>query len=177
VSHQSEQENKRAVVDQDEVDRANFAGRLHPSQRKIVMEGAGPGYFLIVFGCLICGFVPLSDHKSSSTAAAVGMPLFLAAAFVLGGLVLVVRRLLHALRGQVRMTSGWSTIEARDQPSIKVRANYDPRKQRADYIVNVGAHTFHVDRELYVRVQPDQDNTAFISTFKERIVNVAATRR
>jgi hypothetical protein len=165
------------MVDQAEVDRTNFAGKLHPSQRKIVMEGAGAGYFLLVFGCLIGGLVPLSDHKGLPTAAAVGMPLSLASAFVLGGLILVVRRRFHVLRGKVRMTSGWTSIEARDQPQKNLTGpTLNPRKLGADYIVNIGAQTFHLTRDLYVRVQPDQDNTAFISTFRQRVVNIAPTR-
>jgi hypothetical protein len=159
------------MTDQTEVDRTNFEGKLHPSQRRAVMARTGFGKLLLVLGVAAAVSTPLSSqYKLSSLPRALfWLPAIL---LLVCGLWIAGRPMVELLRGRVLATSGWTNVEVGGQPTGTITGQLS-----LDYCVTLGTRTFKVSRDVYVRVQPDQDNTAFLTPITHRVVNVAPTRR
>lgn len=153
---------------QDEVDRANFAGRLHPSQRRLVTAGTGFGKFLLVLFVLGAVFELFSSHGTDAWG------WFAAVVLLFGGLWIVGRPLLEVLLGTVRSAHGWTNLDVDVQQRSGSSAG---TRGRVSYKVNLGTRTFDVSRDLYVTVQGGQDNTAFFTPITHRVVNVTPTPR
>lgn len=97
---------------------------------------------------------------------------------LLAGFWLAGRPVLEILIGKVTPVDGWTTIEARDAPKITYATGGSPnmRKLRAAYLLNVGARTFKVDRDVYVLAEPDQRNTVFLLPLTKRVISAMPAR-
>jgi hypothetical protein len=166
------------MAEQEEINRANFAGRLHPAQYRRVMAGTAFG-FVILYLALFC-FV--AGRFAGSNPNAVGGPvwtLIIGLPLLLWGLWLMGRPLLEVFRRRVTSVSGWTNIQVEDKPQITYTSGMKPdmRKERGVYLVNIGTQTFSVDRDLYVLVEPDRENTAFLVLPSRRPVSIVPTEQ
>lgn len=155
------------------MDKANLAGRLHPSQRRQVLHGTFAGFAFLVLGVVCCALAPISPGP-------VAAPLAFAILLLAAGLWLAGRPVLEILLGKVAPVEGWTTVEARDAEQITYATagggSPNMRTRRADYLLNVGARTFKVDRDVYALARPDQKNTVFLLPLTKRVVNAVPER-
>jgi hypothetical protein len=163
------------MVDQFEVDRTNFAGRLHPSQRGKVLNNLWIGVFMVAAGVVILAIAP----KDSGAIFFVYMlPVIVMLAF---GVVMCVRRLLDVSQGKLVPFTGWTHDGGarrgrKDMPQYPiVRYTSLTRGGNTLYNVRVGDRGFGVKKELYARIQPERNNTAFLSPRTKQLINVAPT--
>jgi hypothetical protein len=165
------------MVNQDEVDRANFAGRLHPSQRGKVLDGAfWAGAFLIVAAV---GVLAIAPKGAGAVFFVYLSPVILLLAF---GLWLCARRLLDLFQGKLVLFTGWTHDDGRHvgrqhtaQYPIVV---YTTRSNggTTHYNVRVGDRTFGmIDKKLNSRIQAERNNTVFMTPRTKQLVNVAPT--
>jgi len=163
------------MVDQFEVDRANFAGRLHPSQRGKVLDNLWIGVFLVVAGVVILAIAP---KDSGAMFFAYMLPVIVMLGF---GLWMSVRRLLDVSQGKLVPFTGWTqdggVHRGRQGPQEYPIVVYTSLSRGANtvYNVRVGGQVFRIKKELYTRIQPGRNNTAFLTPHTKQLINVAPT--
>jgi hypothetical protein len=168
------------MVDQFEVDQANFAGRLHPSQRAKVLGGALPGgvLMLVVATAIMVFLFTATASRFEAVYLAYMIPVYV---LFLGGLWIVVRRVRDLSGGRVVAVTGWSGPEVPAVGGITSRDDNYGKKTLYDaahqpfYRVRVGERQFQVDKKLYDRTPVNCTNTAFFTSCTKRILNVART--
>lgn len=169
------------MADQSEVDRANFAGRLHPSQRAKVVGGVLPAgilMMLVAVAIMVFLFSATADRFEAVYLAYL-IPVYV---LFLGGLWLAVRRTRDLTSGTVVAVTGWSGPEVPFRDNITDRGTDDYGKKmfrdagnQTFYRVRVGERQFVVDKDLYERTPVNCTNTAFFTAHTNRVLNVART--
>jgi hypothetical protein len=158
------------------VDRANFAGRLHPSQRGKVLNNLWLGLFLVVAGVFVLAIAP---HGLGASFVLYMSPVILMLAF---GLWMCIGRFLELFQGKLVAFTGWAHddgLHRGRQPMPEypiVRYTTRTNGGTIQYNLRVGDRGFSmIDRELYARIQPERNNTAFLTPRTKRLINVAPT--
>jgi hypothetical protein len=166
------------MINQYELDQENFAGRLHRSQRRRVIAGIIPGLLVLIGGLVVIVLAVVTVPDASPASLLYLIPVFAAVAF---GLWIVGRRVLELGAGRVTAFSGWTgqeisiyDSETRSHPDYGKRALADVGRGTT-YSFKIDEREFRVDRELYERIQPECNNTAFLMPRTKRVVNVART--
>lgn len=167
--------NERNTVNQDEVNRTNFAGRLHPSQRKLVLNNFGPGLFLVIAGVVVLAIAPASGDGR--------LWLYMSPVFLMIALGLWVcgRRLLELREGRLLSITGWTHGAGRVLQNklvfgypIIVYTSVGMR-MTDQYRVKIDSRSYEISKKLYSRIQPERNNTVFFTPRTKRIINVAPT--
>lgn len=165
------------MINQYEVDQENFAGRLHPAQRHLVLRGLSIGLVMtaaaivvLVLAVLTVGLVPVDFLLL--------IPVY---ALLVWGLWLAVRRLLDLRDGRVVAITGWTGREiAINTGAIKVNRDYGKRALKelsntTTYWVRIGDRSFEVNGQLFERTSANCTNTIFLAPRTKRVLNIART--
>jgi hypothetical protein len=165
------------MTNQYEVDQANFAGRLHPSQRHIVLRGISIGVFLTAAGVvvLVLAFTTLPFRLSGL------LDLIPVYALLAWGLWLTLRRVLDVTGARVVAVTGWTGEEiAVTDSQAKWHPEYGKRSledvsRNFRYDVRIGGGRFSIDKELFNRTSTNCTNTLFYAPRTKRVLNIART--
>jgi hypothetical protein len=166
------------MVNQAEVDRANFAGRLHPSQRGKVLDGTfWTGLLLVVAAVYVLAIAP--KEPGAAVFLVYMSPVLLLLAF---GLWLCVRRLLDLFQAKLVLFTGWTHDDGhhvgRQRAAGYPIVVYTTRSNggTTHYNVRVGNRGFgRIDKKLNSRIQPERSNTVFMTPRAKQLINVAPT--
>lgn len=164
-----------------DVEQANFAGRLHASQRKLVLKSLPIEYGAIVGGVV---YMALGKTAAEERIARYGnylpgldlINLFLGVLILLIGLWAVLPRVLEVLLGRVRMVHG--RLESRDLYTGKERQGLTTRKSynaQSRYRANIGIWSLPVDPRIPISAHGGQEVTVFFTPIRGRVVGVSAT--
>jgi hypothetical protein len=164
------------MVNQEEVDRANFAGRLHPSQRGKVLHNLWVGIFMVAAGIFVLAIAP----KSIGAVFFVYLsPVIVMLAF---GLWMCARRFSDLFGGKLVLFTGWTHADGPHRGRWKLPdypiVTYTTRTNggTTQYNVRIGDRGFGtIDKNLYARIQPERNNTAFMTPRTKQLINVAPT--
>lgn len=170
------------MVDQFEVDQANLAGRLHPSQRATVVGGVLPfGILFVLIAVAIMAFLfgtAIANDMFEPIYLVYMIPVYV---LFLGGLRMAVRRTRDLVSGKVVAVTGWSGPElppgggdASSKDNYGKKTFHDAAAQKF-YRVQIGERRFEVDKKLYDRTAVNCMNTAFFTSCTHRILNIART--
>ncbi|KAA2264745.1 hypothetical protein F0L68_06550 [Solihabitans fulvus] len=158
------------MSDQDEINRANLAGRLHPNQRRRVLAGSGPGMACFGIAVVTAVLYPISRNTNPWVLL---VPLVVCLPYALWS---AGRPVLELLVGRVRPITGWVHAQVED-PRYNLRMSGAPtppkqlRQSRGVYTITIGNQSFKVDRELYSLVEPECDQIGFVTPWTGRLVN------
>lgn len=164
-------------VDQCEVNQANFAGRLHPSQRRRVLENFLVGLFLLAAGAYVSGLLLSNTLASRGQGfdpwrgfwiSAVPMSLLM-----FSGLWIAGRRLGEVLMGRVIAVAGPAEVRTHSKVAT-VSWNMAPKnlKRAPRYLIKIGDRWYEANRSLYVLAVPGRRNVGFLTPWTKRLVNV-----
>lgn len=167
------------MINQYEVDQENFAGRLHPSQRRLVWRGISIGVFLIAVAVVV-----LVLAVATGAWAPVDFLYLIPVYLVFGwGLWLTVRRVLDVSGGRVIAVTGWTgqeiavtNAQAKRQPDYGKRRLADVSRS-VSYAVRIDGRRFSVDKDIFDRTPTNCANTAFLAPRTKRVLNIARTPR
>jgi hypothetical protein len=159
------------------VAQANFAGRLHPSQRKLVRKSLPVEVGAIVVGVV---WTVLAKPAAAEKLARYGNVLPDVVGVVLGvflilvGLWPVAPRMLEALLGRVYLLRG--RLE-RPEPSLGPQPHgvttRKAQSAQSRYRVNVGIWSLPVDPRLPITARPGQDVAVFYTPLRGRVVAIS----
>ncbi|WAL68434.1 hypothetical protein ORV05_11895 [Amycolatopsis cynarae] len=157
------------------INEANFAGRLHPSQRRRVLENVPIGLFLFGAGVYVLTLQSrvLVDayREHMKSVEKVWFSFLPVLVLVFGGLWIAARRLLEAWMGRVVTVTG--PVQRRMYNKVT------PASQRlalikgaSSYSVKIGDKWYNADRTLYNLAVPGRINTGFVTPWTKRLMNV-----
>ncbi|MEV6897556.1 hypothetical protein [Amycolatopsis sp. NPDC051372] len=169
-----------APVSAAEVAAANLAGRLHPSQRHIVLN-FGFWLCLVVGGiaAVACVVLPTATNvfEGPQRAESIGAyPFIVLLALVCLGLCARRYRDLHK---PLAVVTGWShdfgSSPTTDAYPIGLRFVAGSARTLARWEVRVGGKTYLTDRETWEKIKPEQNNTLCLYPKTKLIINVIPT--
>jgi hypothetical protein len=163
-----------------EVEQANFAGRLHASQRKLVLKSLPIEYGAIVVGIVWIAFAkPAAEEKIARYGNVLPMPdLFMSGLgllLLLVGLSPVLPRVLEVLLGRVRTTHGHlnsvDLYTGQERQGLTTRKSYNAQSR---YRAQVGIWSLPVDPRIPITARGGQEITVFFTPIRGRVVGVSA---
>ncbi|MFF4595814.1 hypothetical protein ACQPXB_34515 [Amycolatopsis sp. CA-161197] len=161
----------------DEIATANLAGRLHPSQRRIVLDFTFWLCLVVgVIAALLCVVLPTATNvfEGPQRAESLGaFPFIVLLALVC--LVLCARRYRDLHRPLV-VVSGWTHDFGRspttDAYPIGLFHSPGSTHTMARWEVRVGGKTYSTDRETWEKIKPERNNTLCLYPKTKLIINV-----
>ncbi|MEC3977224.1 hypothetical protein [Amycolatopsis sp. H20-H5] len=179
------------MANQDEVNRANLSGRVHPSQRFAVLGWDFWPSLVIVLACSwVVGYAykraqdinMLSEHNEFIKPVSVFddllylIPVLLPIAWFLR---VCIRRIVEVSRGRLDVIGG-RTHDVGDrrktpvlpQCPLVLYTTYS-RGNNPYYHLQAGGKSHAVDRDMHAKIKPEGNNTAFVTPITKRLINVA----
>jgi hypothetical protein len=171
-----------SVAEQAEVELANKQGRLHPSQRKLVLDlNFWLPALLVAAGIVALVVIPVAALAGTagtgvSAAGALGPMVPILAlvgwfAFVSG------RRLADVRDGRLVAVTGWTHDFGRARPDRDYPIMLYTRLSRGaneQYFLKAGGKEFRVYQLMHLRerIQPERNNTVYVTPRSKLLINV-----
>ncbi|HKS45113.1 MAG TPA: hypothetical protein VJT49_08360 [Amycolatopsis sp.] len=162
-----------------EVEQANFAGRLHASQRKTVLRSLPIEYGAIVTGIVWTALAkPAAEERIARYGNILPRPdlvyLGLGLLMLLLGLWAVLPRVLEVLSGRVRMMHGRlesaDMYQEQERSGLFTRVSYNAQSR---FRVNIGVWSLPVDPRIPVTAHGGQEVTVFFTPIRGRVVGIS----
>ncbi|RSM34433.1 hypothetical protein DMA12_48330 [Amycolatopsis balhimycina DSM 5908] len=164
-----------SVAEQAEVELANKQGRLHPSQRKLVLDlNFWLPALLVVAGIVVLVVIPVA--APAGTAGALG-PMVPILALVVWFAFVSGRRLADVRDGQLVAVTGWTHDFGRARPDRDYPIMLYTRLSRGaneQYFLKAGGKEFRVYQLMHLRerIQPERNNTVLMTPRSKLLINV-----